>query len=86
MKAYTKSPTATVGRDSKVLSDVMTKRFPENALKAMKNPPGTPTTLAMSVDVELTFRDTRTVSRSPGSSDQMSNKADRRPSTIKSIE
>ena len=74
-----------MGRASKVLSDVMTKRLPENALKAMRNPPGTPTTLAMSVDVELTFSDTQIISRSPGSSDQMSNKADRKPSTIKSI-
>jgi hypothetical protein len=55
---------------------VVSKRFPRNLLKAMRNPAGIPTTLAINVDVELTKRETRTISRRSAPRDQISsNKA-----------
>jgi hypothetical protein len=76
MKAYTKSPTTTVGRARSVFRIVMSIDLPRNSWKEMRNPAGIPATLAMRVDQKLTVRDTQTIFRSSGSSDQRSNPAE----------
>ena len=84
-KAYTKSPTTTVGRASKVFKMVMRKRFPWNSLKAMKKPAGIPTILARNVDMQLNFKERPTTSKSSGSIDPMSIADDKKLSTKNSM-
>jgi hypothetical protein len=84
-KAYTKSPTTTVGRDSKVFKTVMRKRFPWNSLKAMKKPAGIPTILARNVDMQLNLKERPTTSKSSEFIDPMSNADDKRLSTKNSM-
>jgi hypothetical protein len=51
----------------------------------MRNPAGMPTKLAMSVEVELTFRETPMIWSSSGFREPMSNMADEKLSAKKSI-
>jgi hypothetical protein len=50
-----------------VLKNVMTACLPRKPVMPIRNPAGTPTTHAASVDQKLTFRDTPTIRNSSGS-------------------
>jgi hypothetical protein len=66
------------------LRTVISRRFPLNSLKAIKNPAGIPIVLAIRVERELTLKETYTIWRSSWSSSQRSRKADRKLSVRKS--
>jgi len=85
IKAKTKSPTTTVGKDMRVLKKVMVICFPGNWIAPMANPRGTPTTEARRVAAVEIHRERKAIPKTSWSNDTMRLNAWRNPSRIKSI-
>jgi hypothetical protein len=84
IKAKTKSPTTTVGKDRRVLKKVMVMCFPGNCVVPMTNPRGTPIKEAKMVAEVETHRERKAIPRTSWSNDTMRLSAWRNPSRMKS--
>jgi hypothetical protein len=74
-----------VGRARRVLRTVTVILWPGNSLKAIAKPIGMPTTLAIKVEEELTFRETNTMVRTSASRDLSRRMAETKLSRRRSI-
>src|SRR5664279_2169238 len=80
----TKRPTTTGGRPMPVFMSAMTRRLPGNSLRATATATPSPSTTLRRVAIPDTFRESRVIPRTSGSSVSSSSSAFRRPSQIKS--
>src|SRR5664279_3381354 len=80
----TKRPTTTGGRPMPVFMSAMTRRLPGNSLRATATARPSPSTTLRRVAIPDTFRESRVIPRTSGSSVSSSSSAFRRPSQIRS--